>query len=91
MNTAPQQIDQIALTIEQIAQRYEVSTATISRWTAAGKFPQPAISVNRTRRWLLPQLQRFEQEQAGGIDILADPALDHRHYPRECAGESERA
>jgi predicted DNA-binding transcriptional regulator AlpA len=39
------------LSIRGVAAKVGVSTATIRRWWLAGKFPAPAIHLEKTLRW----------------------------------------
>lgn len=48
------------LTIEQVAERYQVSQITITRWCNAGIFPQPIRIGRRCRRWLIQDLNAFD-------------------------------
>lgn len=44
----------------QLAERYEVSRATIWRWTKEKKFPQPVKLSPGCTRWKLSDLQAWE-------------------------------
>jgi len=39
------------LSVEQVAQRYEVSSASIWRWVRQGRFPKPVKIGPRSTRW----------------------------------------
>lgn len=54
--------DQLYLTVDQVAQRYSVSTDTIWRWSRNGDFPkQRKIGPNVTR-WRMSDLEEHEQQ-----------------------------
>jgi len=47
-----------------LAQRYEVSRATIWRWNKERHLPQP-IKLNGSTRWKLSDLEAWEAKQEG--------------------------
>ena len=50
------------LTIEQVADRYQVQPRTIQNWVRDGRFPQPMRLSRRLLRWRLADLIAFESE-----------------------------
>ena len=50
------------LTIEEVSERYQVTTRTIQNWVRDGRFPQPMRLSRRLLRWRLADLVRFESE-----------------------------
>lgn len=53
------------LSDKAVANRYDVSRATIWRWTSTGQLPKP-LKFNGSTRWKKSDLIAFELEQAGG-------------------------
>lgn len=56
------------LTVTRAAIRYEVSRATVWRWVkeageGKGSFPKPYKLASNTTRWLLSDLEAWEQAQ----------------------------
>ena len=49
------------LTVEQVAQRFAVSAATIWRWTRESKFPRPIKVGGRSTRWRRADIEQHEQ------------------------------
>ncbi|WP_323847026.1 helix-turn-helix transcriptional regulator [Microbulbifer magnicolonia] len=47
-----------------LAARYEVSRATIWRWTANEQIPKP-VKINGSTRWRLSDIQAWEAKQGG--------------------------
>lgn len=54
--------DQLYLTVDQVAQRYGVSTDTIWRWARNGSFPKARRVGPNVTRWRLSDLEAHEQE-----------------------------
>lgn len=50
------------LSDKQVAARYSVSRATIWRWVANGKFPEPIKLSEGCTRWRLSDVEAFEAE-----------------------------
>ena len=51
---------EVYLTVEELAQRYNVSTDTIYRWKRDGDFPK-AVKLSRgTTRWRLSDIEAWE-------------------------------
>lgn len=48
------------LTVNQVAERYSVSTDTIWRWARDGDFPK-GVKIGSSRRWRLADLLDYEQ------------------------------
>lgn len=48
-----------------LAERFSVSRATIWRWTAEKKLPQPVKLAAGTTRWRLADIEQFEAQQGG--------------------------
>ncbi|CAM5225521.1 helix-turn-helix transcriptional regulator [Alishewanella longhuensis] len=48
-----------------LAERFSVSRATIWRWTALKKLPQPVKLAAGTTRWRLADIEQFEAQQGG--------------------------
>lgn len=46
--------------LQQIKNRYAISTATVARWIKAKKLPQPTY-INNQRVWRLKELKKFEK------------------------------
>jgi predicted DNA-binding transcriptional regulator AlpA len=44
-----------------LAERYDVSKATIWRWSRIGEFPKP-IKINGSTRWSQDDIESFEIE-----------------------------
>ena len=53
------------MTIEEVASRLKVSTATINRRTKAGKIPQRVRLGTRTRRWRESEVSAWIQNLTG--------------------------
>ncbi|PKM31576.1 MAG: AlpA family transcriptional regulator [Gammaproteobacteria bacterium HGW-Gammaproteobacteria-11] len=51
------------LNVNEISQRYGISTSTIWRWVAAGIFPKPYKIGPAASRWHIDELQRFEAQK----------------------------
>lgn len=49
----------VQLTAKQVANRLAISTKTLSRWVAAGKFPQPRKLGDRSLRWSAESVAEF--------------------------------
>ena len=55
--TAPPEITvEPLLTVRDVAARLDVSTMTIYRWRAAGRFPAPDVAIGR-HRWLVSTIE----------------------------------
>jgi len=55
-------IDPAILSIYQLAERYDVTPATINRWRATGKLPQGFL--HRARRfWLVSEIEEMESHE----------------------------
>ena len=53
-------IVEVYLTVEEVAQRFNVSTDTIYRWKRDGDFPK-AVKLSRgTTRWRLSEIEAWE-------------------------------
>jgi predicted DNA-binding transcriptional regulator AlpA len=50
------------LTLADMRARYGISDATVDRWVAKGRLPQP-VRFGRTRRWRVADIERTEMEQ----------------------------
>lgn len=46
--------------VNQIAQRYDVSTASVWRWVRLGKFPKPVKLGPNTTRWREDDIASWE-------------------------------
>lgn len=46
----------------EVGNYYSVSRFTIRRWVREGKFPQGKKLGSGSRRWLITDLQKFDQE-----------------------------
>ena len=53
-------IDNLFLTVKQVAERYNVSTDTIWRWKREGKIPAAVSIGDNTTRWRLSDLIEHE-------------------------------
>ena len=49
------------LNVEQVAERYGVSTASILRWRRDGDFPAPVKVGKGCTRWRLADLEEYER------------------------------
>jgi prophage regulatory protein len=47
-----------------LAERFEVSRATIWRWAREGKFPTP-FKIQGSTRWKLSEVEQWEAKQEG--------------------------
>lgn len=47
-----------------VANRFGVDRATIWRWSKNGKFPKPIKISDGCTRWLLREIENWEEEQA---------------------------
>lgn len=47
----------------QLSQRHAVSRGTIWRWTKEGRFPKPVKLGPGCTRWLLADVEKWEQER----------------------------
>ena len=47
--------------LQQIKDRYSISTATVTRWIKANKLPQPTY-INNQRVWKLKDLKKFDKK-----------------------------
>ncbi len=56
------------LTLEEVAAMYKTSPDTIMRSVKDGKLPQPIQLRDRSFRWRLSDLKRWEDEQLGRAD-----------------------
>ncbi len=53
------------LSDKYLAERYEITRATVWRWVREGKFPAPVkIGANCTR-WRLSDVEKWETQQEG--------------------------
>ncbi|RRQ20528.1 helix-turn-helix transcriptional regulator [Thiohalobacter thiocyanaticus] len=50
----------------KLAERLEVSRATLWRWTAAGNFPQPIKLSPGCTRWRLEDVESWEADRLKG-------------------------
>ncbi len=48
------------LSVEQVADRFGVSTDSVWRWKRAGNFPQAVKLSGRTTRWRLSDIEAWE-------------------------------
>jgi len=51
------------LSDRSVAERYEISRATVWRWVSEGRLPQPVKLSGGSTRWLLSSLERFEADK----------------------------
>ena len=51
------------LTAEQLAGRWQISTAQVYRLARDGQIP--TVNLGRYRRWRIDSIERFEREQEG--------------------------
>jgi predicted DNA-binding transcriptional regulator AlpA len=51
------------LNVKEVAARFAISTSTVWGWVRAGIFPKPTHVGPHTRRWLLEDVDRWEQER----------------------------
>jgi len=52
------------LTVSQLANRFNVSTASIWRWVRDDKFPAPIRVSNRCTRWRRADIEQHENKLA---------------------------
>jgi excisionase family DNA binding protein len=62
------------LTIDQVAQRYNVSEVTIARWWRAGSIPAPVRLGRRAIRWRAADLDAFDAAQQ---PVQFQPEAEH--------------
>jgi prophage regulatory protein len=48
------------LSVQSVAERYEVSKATVWRWVKEGRMPAPVKMGSSTTRWVLADLEKWE-------------------------------
>ena len=60
------------LTVEQVAERYSVSTASILRWKREGNFPRPYRIGRSATRWRLSDLVEHESQLKTCFAVSAD-------------------
>ncbi|HEC58758.1 hypothetical protein LCGC14_2674970 [marine sediment metagenome] len=51
------------LSVDSVAKRFEVSKATIWRWTQCQQLPKP-VKLNGSTRWKLSDIEGWENERA---------------------------
>ena len=56
------------LTVQEVAYRLRISVPTVWRWAREGKFPKPVLIGPRTTRWLLEDLETYEQSLRHGAE-----------------------
>lgn len=54
------------LSDRKLAERYEVSRATVWRWTKENHLPKP-VKINGSTRWVLADLESWEAQQEAVI------------------------
>lgn len=59
MPSVQDKAEQIALTVQAVAQRYSVSTTTVHKWARTGAMPH-ARRIGGALRWLVADLQEWE-------------------------------
>lgn len=62
------------LNVTNVSERYQVSTATIWRWSREGGLPLP-IKLNGTTRWRLSDLRTWEARQTDKTVNTIQPHL----------------
>lgn len=68
------------LTVEQTAERYNVSTDSIYRWKREGDFPKPVHLSKGVTRWRLSDLLAYEATlQASFTTHLQAPVSDRQN------------
>ncbi|WP_172960965.1 helix-turn-helix transcriptional regulator [Oceaniglobus roseus] len=66
--------ENIYLSVEQVAARYNVSKDSIWRWRREGDFPKPVRLGGNTSRWRLSELEAYEAERPCAFAThLAEP------------------
>jgi excisionase family DNA binding protein len=64
------------LTVNQVASKLNVSSATIWRWVRQGAFPAPVKLSRGTTRWRSSDIADFEATLTAGLMICS---ADHPH------------
>ena len=59
----------IYMTDTALAERYQVSRATIWRWAQAKRFPDPIKLSAGCTRWRLIDIEKWETERLKGIGV----------------------
>lgn len=60
-------IDNLYLSVEQVANRFGVSKDSIWRWKRNGDFPAPFKLGGTTTRWRLADIEEWENQLACGF------------------------
>ncbi|MEQ8429819.1 MAG: AlpA family phage regulatory protein [Silicimonas sp.] len=68
-NTSP---ENLYLSVDQVAQRFNVSKDTIWRWKRHGEFPKPVKLGGTTTRWRLAEIEAWEGQLACGLVTCLD-------------------
>ena len=50
------------VSVGTVARRYEVSNATVWRWSQNNQIPKP-VKINGSTRWRLSELEQWENQQ----------------------------
>ena len=69
------------LSVDQIAERFNVSKDTIWRWRRKGEFPAPFKLGGKTTRWRLSDVEEWEEQLECGFVFFLD------HEPVGLSGE----
>ena len=64
--------EDLYLTVEQVAERYRVSTDSIWRWRRNGSFPSPVRVGPNCTRWRLSDMIEHEREFRACFAMSAD-------------------
>ncbi len=64
------------LSVEQVAQRFNVSKDTIWRWKRKSEFPKPVKLGGTTTRWRLADIEEWEGRLACGLITCLDVDAD---------------
>ncbi len=64
--------ENLYLSVDQVATRFNVSTDTIWRWKRNGEFPAPFKLGGNTTRWRLSDIEDFESKLLCGLITCFD-------------------
>lgn len=67
-----QLVDNLYLSVEQVALRFGVSKDSIWRWKRKGDFPAPVKLGGTTTRWRLADIQEWESRLSCGLVVHLD-------------------
>ena len=68
--------ENLYLSVDQVAQRFNVSKDTIWRWKRQDEFPRPVKLGGTTTRWRLADIEEWEGQLTCGFITCLDVDVD---------------